>query len=261
VLKVDAPNISPLEFAKAGGFKVGEISYVFDVPKQNTRTIQNVQLTGVQSSAKSGQRISLSWYGSLRSIGSPVLDNYGRIIGAVSGGFIPGESNAGRTRVVVSEGAEVSSMDPLVVTPLSQVPDGGGPATFAELSTRAVFIPPMAHLRYILSGSLCRSFKVMGPEIIAVDQSREFSRKQGTMSIAVSWIASAKIKTTEELHFYDVDNREVAQAKPRKLNLDPQNISSTGWKANIANMPNGIYRVDVIAGGKVHWRAFFTVTD
>ena len=262
VLKADAPNITPLEFAKAGAFKVGDISYVFDVPKQDTRTIQNVQLTGVQNSQKSGQRISLSWYGSLRSIGSPVLDNYGRVIGEVSGGLIPGEANVGRARMVVSDGvAEASSMDPLVVTPLSRVPDASTPATLSELTALGVFIPPMAHARYILNGSLCKNYKVMGSEIIADEQAREFSRKQGTVAVAVSWIASGKIKTTEELHFYDVNNREVAQAKPRKLNLSPQGISSTGWKANIANLPNGIYRVDVVAGGKVHWRGFFTVTD
>jgi hypothetical protein len=262
VLRVDAANIAPLEFAKPGAFKVGDISYVFDVPKQDSRTIQSVQLTGVQNSPKSGQRISLSWYGSLRSIGSPVLDNFGRVIGEVSSGFIPGEANASRLRSFVSEGAtEVSSMDPLVVTPLGQAPDTSAPASLSELAASRVFIPPLAHTRYILNGSLCKNFKVMGPEIIADETTREFSRKQGTVAVAVSWIASGKIKTTEELQFYDVDNREVAQAKPRKLNLNPQNISSTGWKANIANLPNGTYRVDVVAGGKVHWRGFFTVTD
>jgi Trypsin-like peptidase domain len=262
VLKVEAPNVAPLEFAKAGAFKVGDISYVFDVPKQDSRTVQNVQLTGVQNSPKSGQRISLSWYGSLRSVGSPVLDNYGRVIGEVSGGFIPGEANASRGKNIVPDGvAEASSMDPLVVTPLSRVPDAGTPATFSELNALGVFIPPMAHTRYILSGSLCKSYKVMGPEIIADEPAREFSRKQGTVAVAVSWIASGKVKTTEELKFYDVNNHEVAQAKPRKLNLDPQNISSTGWKANIASLPNGIYRVDVVADGKVQWRGFFTVID
>jgi S1-C subfamily serine protease len=262
VLKVDAANITPLEFAKAGSFKVGDVSYVFDVPKQDSRTIQNVQLTGVQNSPKSGQRISLSWYGSLRSVGSPVLDNFGRVIGEVSGGIIPGEANASHGKIVVLEGmAEVSSTDPLVVTPISRIPENSAPATLSELTTRGVFIPPMAHTRFILNGSLCKNFKVVGPEIVAEDQTREFSRKQGAMAIAVSWIASGKIKTTEELHFYDVDNREVAQAKPRKLNLDPQNISSTGWKTNIATLPNGIYRVDVIAANKVQWRAFFTVVD
>jgi hypothetical protein len=262
VLKVDATKIAPLEFAKADNFKVGDTSYVFDVPKQDSRTIQNVQLTGVENAPKSGQRISLSWYGSLRSIGSPVLDNYGRVIGEVSGGLIPGEANASRLTSFVSEGAvEVSSMNPLVVTPLNHVPAASAPATLGELAATRVFIPPLAHTRYILSGSLCKNYKVTGPEIIAVETTREFSRKQGTVAVAVSWIASGKIKTTEELQFFDVDNREVAQAKPRKLNLDPQNISSTGWKANITNLPNGIYRVDVVAGGKVHWRGFFTVVD
>jgi hypothetical protein len=266
LLKIDGANIQPLEFAKSTDYKVGDVCYAFDAPQGDSRTIQNVQITGVQSDPKAGKRMSLSWNGMLRSIGSPVLDNQGQVIGLLAAGIVPGEANVFRSMTAAPYSAIVSSRsDPFLVTPITKVVVGtdASQTSLADIAKRGTFIPPMAHTRYLLSGALCKDFKMVegATEIIPVEETREFSKNKGTMAVVVSWMESGKVHTTEELHFYDADNHEVAQSKPRKLNLDANRITSTGWKTDVATFPVGIYRVDVVADGKVQWRTFFKITE
>ncbi len=90
VLKVEAPKSPPLERAKAGSWKVGDVCYLLGAPNESSRTIQNVGITGFQDSAETGERLSLSWTGSRLTIGSPLLDDYGRVIGVLGGSLVPG---------------------------------------------------------------------------------------------------------------------------------------------------------------------------
>ena len=43
--------------------------------------------------------------------------------------------------------------------------------------------------------------------------------------------------------------------------MTPNKISYSLWDLNLAGLPNGIYRIDVLLDGDYVWRTFFRVVD
>ncbi|HEV2618212.1 MAG TPA: serine protease, partial [Candidatus Acidoferrales bacterium] len=90
ILKIDAPKAQALERAPLKSWKVGDGGYLFGSPNENSRTIENVGITGIEETPDAGERVNTSWYDGSRTIGSPLLDSYGRVIGVLGGSLVPG---------------------------------------------------------------------------------------------------------------------------------------------------------------------------
>jgi hypothetical protein len=265
ILKADAPKSPPLERAKTGSWKVGDVCYLLGAPNESSRTIQNVGITGFQQSAETGERLSVSWTGSRLTIGSPLLDDYGRVVGILGGTLIPGVDSLYRAggRPFMDAGlAPENSATPLVV-PISMVPEqlnSAQPAMLSALMGQGAFIKPLSQDTQVLSGYLCRSYRKFGATtLIPGDRTLEFSRSHDSLGIVVTWTPDKKIKSTMQFQIYDLDNHMVAQTPPDKIELQTRATTYSGTKFSLTSFKPGVYRIDLLLGDLPQWRGFFRV--
>ncbi|HEV2491013.1 MAG TPA: serine protease [Candidatus Acidoferrales bacterium] len=267
VLQADSSKIQPLERAPAGSWKVGDHGYLLDSPTEMSRTIVNVGVSGVQQSKEFGERLNTSWFGGMRTIGSPLLDDYGRVVGVEGGSVIPGvETLRGPGNEALSVlGQEPQDSFVPFVTPISLIPaylSTQNPVALSELASRGEFVGPLPRDTQIMSGVLCKDFQKTNGAFLSTEKvSSEFSRDHDMLGIVITWNAHSKIKSTIQFRIYDLTNHAVEQDPPGKIELQPRMITSTGIKMPIAQLAPGTYRVDVMLGDQPQWRGFFRVTE
>lgn len=267
VLQVDSSKIQPLERAPAGSWKVGDHAYLLDSPTETGRTIVNVGLSGVQESKQFGERLNTSWFGGMRTIGSPMLDDYGRVIGMEGGSLIPGIETL---RGLGNEAISVIGQDPPdslipLVTPISLIPadlSADKPVPFSELALQGEYVEPLPRESQVMSGSLCKDYqKTNGVMISAENVTSEFSRQRDMLGVVITWNAHQKMKGTLQFKIFDAENHPREQDQPSKFELQQRLLSFTGIKMPIAQLQPGIYRVDALLNDVPQWRGFFRVTE
>ena len=258
-------NAKALDRAPADSWKVGDQGYLLDA-NQSGWTIQNVGITGIQQSPEAGERINTSWWGGTRTIGSPLLDKYGRVIGVLGGSLIPGIETVGSTlgNYAVPGQTFVDSFVPLVV-PISLLPAESKltqASTLAEIAAKGEFVQPLQHDSQLSFATLCKAFRTVGTvALMPTEQSTQFSRARDNLKLVVTWAPNKKIKSMVQLRIFDLNNRLLEESKLGKIDLQPQRTAYTGISMPLAALAPGIYRADLVLGNDPEWRAFFKVTD
>lgn len=267
ILEVDAPKVAPLERAKAGSWKVGDVCYLLGAPNESSRTIQNVGITGIQESAESGERLSTTWTGEPLAIGSPLLDNYGRVVGVLGGSVLPGVESlrrTGSTEFILAGFASANAATPLVV-PISAIPEQLNsiqPVMLSALAAQGLFIKPLSRDSQVMSGVLCRNYRELGQvAFFPENQTSQFSRANDTLAVVITWTPTAKIKSTSQFEVYDLDNHLVGQTRLQKISLEPRVTAYSAVKIALSSLRPGTYRIDLLLGDAPEWREFFRVTD
>jgi hypothetical protein len=265
LLRVNAQNARELTIGRPGFWKIGDLDYLLDAPEEGGRTIQQVAIAGVQNVAGHSQRIYVSWAGDIQSVGSPLLNQQGQVVGLLGGGPLSGMGGLLLNAVKNGTTAETGVRAALMVVPMIEVaplPPTGNPATLAEMSARGMFMPPLPRNPEIMTGYVCENYRIdPAREPIPVNIRGEFSRNLGTLATIVMWRGENSRKTTEELRIYDSENRKVGGASPREIHLNKDRTLYAAWKFAISTFHAGIYRIDVLAGDQVEWRAYFVVTE
>ena len=266
LLRVNAPNVRELMNAKPGSWKIGDIDYLLDAPGEGGRTIQPVEITGVQNVVGNTQRIYVSWSGDIQSVGSPLLDAQGLVVGMLGAGPLAGMGNqAGQQLVMNGTGRLLEGRASQMVVPITEValvPPLGSPVTLADMSARGLFVTPVIPNSEVQTGYVCETLHVdRSGEPVGTNIRQDFSRKQGTIAVVAMWRGVKDRKTTSELRIYDSENRKVVGATPKGFNLKRDQMIVSTWKISIAQFPAGIYRVDVLAGDQVQWREYILVTE
>ena len=267
VVKVDGSKEQPLERAQANSWKVGDHAYQLDSPSEGSWTIETVGISGIRESQDAGERVNTTWAGGDRTIGSPVLDEYGRVIGVLGGTLVPGAETIrslgeGNYRNVGE--APANSSVPLVA-PISMIPtdlSSRQPVTLDEIAAKGEFVHPIGRDSQVMMGSLCRNYQKVGAVMISPqDPTDEFSRIRDSLGIVITWTPSKRTKSTLQYRIYDLDNHAVEQDKPSKIEFQQNVTVYTAIKLPITQLKPGIYRVDVVLGDEPQWRGFFRVTE
>jgi len=266
LLRVNAPNVRELENAKPGSWKIGDIDYLLDAPGEGGRTIQPVEISGAQNVAANSQRIYVSWSGDIQSVGSPLLDGQGLVVGMLGAGPLAGMGNqAGQKLAMNGTVARLEGRASQMVVPITEVvpvPPPGSSVTLADMSARGLFVTPVIPNPEVQTGYVCETYRVdPNGEPVGTNIRREFSRKQGTIAVVDMWMGGKDRKTTSELRIYDSENRKVVGVGPKPFNLKRNQTIFSAWKISIAQFPAGVYRIDVLAGDQVQWREYILVTE
>ena len=265
ILKVDYDKAQPLEKAAPDSWKVGDLCYVLTSQGQGSRTIQSVNLTGLQGSGKASQRLTVSQFGGQNVLGTPLLDSYGRVIGLLSGGLAGmGSSRMGNWTAYLDPGQGMTAIADLTVLPLAQLPataTSQPTSTFADLAARGALEKPLPQISQVITGSFCEDFRRIASDIMPVSPTRTFSHARGNLAVVVDWAPVKKIKGMQQLRVYDLNNQPVLQTNASKIDLQPRVTNTSAWKLSIATIPPGIYRVDVLIDGEPQWREFFHLVD
>ena len=263
ILKVNAPSGKPLEQAAANSWKIGDLCYVLTSQGQNSRTIQTVNITGMQGAGASGQRLTITNLGPEGWLGAPLLDNYGRVIGILSGGML-GTGNR-RMGIWNIDPTQIGANLNPTVLPLSAIPPAAvsqQPTSFATLASDGALIMPVAANPQAIIGTLCADFKNFRGQVIEpVRTGPNVSRAQGQFAVVITWGPSEKINGFAQLRIYDLQNHPLLQTTPSKIKLEPRVTTYSGWKIPTASLQPGAYRIDLLLDGQPQWRTFFRLSQ
>lgn len=270
-LRVSTENVPTLQRANADSWHVGDRCYALNASADGTRTIQEGSVTGKGSVPGAGERVNFSMYMSGAAMGSPLVDEYGDVIGVIGGRLIPGVNgleasgiDAGDLVPRPDDFARAASGVPVTLIPAAP---GQKPASLEELARTGQFLPPVTARNSLLYAELTKSVERRNGLALASAAASVFSRSDRTCFVLASWASLAKTKeknkpqSTTSIRVYDVDNRLRTNTETLKLKLNPSAAVQTVAEVPLANLPPGIYRVDILFGDEIAWRGFFRIAQ
>lgn len=262
ILKVDLDNVATLERAAVDSWAIGDRCYFLDVPAEGSRVVVETSLIGKQSLSAAGDRLNIADTMNRRAVGSPVLNEYGEVIGLIGGNLVPGAAfleDAGFGARSNSLGITRGTL----AVPVNLVDGSTGPSTTIDgLASSGQFMPALVSTQSVLNGTLARSInrKTDPPQII--DERVEFSRSAAQGVLFLTWLPREKRKGRPSLRLYDLDNRLITEEQnKKKITVSPNKLSYSAWDLNFTALPAGIYRVDVLLDTDIVWRTFFRMVD
>ena len=260
LIKLDGRNEHFFRRAQVKPSQIGDTDYLFDAPKEGGRTIIPIDITGVQNSPGGAHLFNISWAGDLQSIGSPLVNRQGELVGMLAGAPVGPKVTTFNANAIM-----VNSETPLLVVPIGLVPDSpreGRAETLSGMASKGLFFPPVAHDPLALTGYVCDNYQVgPGGTVLPANILTDVSHKLGTVTVVVIWHPTKNMKITAGLSFFDAQNKKIAVAKDVKVTLRNGDLVSTSWKVPLTSLPNGTYRLDVSGLDRVQWRTYFNVTN
>ena len=263
ILKAPIENVPSLARAAADSWAVGDRAYLLDVPAENNRVLVETSLIGKQNLDAAGDRINIADTVNRRALGSPLLNEYGEVIGLVGGSLLPGSAFIED----LAFGARVNSLGVAsrgtFAVPIQLVEESSQTANTIEgLLKDGQFIPALVSSQSVLHGVLARAVNKKADPPTTIDEKTEISRSSPECVVFITWLPTEKRKGYPALRIYDLDNRLLSETlNKKKITVTPNKISYSLWELKLAGLPNGIYRIDVLLDGDFVWRTFFRMVD
>lgn len=263
VLKVPVDNMPSLERATTATWAIGDRNYVLDVPAEGNRVLVETAVIGKQTLTAVGNRINIADRVNRRAIGSPLMNDFGEVIGMIGGSLIPGA--AFTEDAAFGEGS--SNLGGVtrgtLAIPIELINDSTANATTIDgLLKAGQFIPPLVTTPSVLNGNLARTInkKTDPPQVI--DEKSEFSPANAEAVLLITWLPREKRKGQPAVRLYDIDNQLISETlNKKKITVTPNKLSYSLWELNFAKLQPGIYRIDVLLDGDFVWRTFFRMIE
>jgi S1-C subfamily serine protease len=259
ILKAQLGKTPVLGHASPDSWAIGDRCYSLDVPAEGNLVILEGNLTGKLNATGAGERLNVSFSPAPRAIGSPLLNEYGEVIGMMGAGLIPGSSQIGVTAFPTFLSASGAMAIPITMIP--DVSPDARPTTLEELERSGQFTPPLAGRRYVTSGTLSRSIDRKSGSPQSVDERTEFSRRDGHAALLITWYPEEKRKGVPSIRLYDIENHLVFESKSKRITLNPNRLAYSMWELTLGDLPTGIYRIDILIDSDPVWRTFFRMTE
>jgi len=273
LLRMASPVSHSLAAAKPNSWQVGDSCLSLDSPQQGGRTIVEGNITGSHTFSEVGDRLNLNVTLSRMASGSPLLNEYGEVIGViVSSSLIPGLSSLAGLREGdfqgypgnLTGGGFAVGLGPQLAVPISaiQIPKQEEAATtLSDLAKSGLFPQSLVRNDNLLQGTVAKSVRRTGTQMEAVDQRFEFQRGDTRVSVLITWHGETKLKSSAFLKLYNIDNKLVGSTTALKLNVPKGQLVFSAWTLEVGPLPNGTYRVDLMLGSDPVWRSFFRLVD
>jgi hypothetical protein len=250
VIPFEAKDATVLPAAPAGSANIGDRCFSMESGPSGQRVLSECAIVGRTTADATSPGLVVQFSSGRSVAGSPVLNEFGEVIGMVAGP--PAASYRGMTvfRVGSDPGARV--------LPIAAIrsPGAGPGASVADLKARNVFMGAVDGRDNILSGGFARD--VQRNPLRPVDQRDQFSPADGRLFVFLTWDPRERLRGTMVYRLFDEQNRQVTESKPGKVDLKPGNGTFTYWEIPLPPMP-GSYRVDVVVGELTMWRGLFRV--
>ena len=273
VLRLPGQMSNSLVAAKAGSWQIGDICYSLDSPQEGNRAILSGNITGTHKFPDVGERLNLNFRLSEFAEGGPVVSEYGEVAGiATSASLVPGLSslwvlstghfpqypgNLAGQGLTPGFAAELAIPIDLVKLPQPDI----AMTTFADMVKSGQFPEDLVKNENILLGTLGRSIEHLGSQLQMKDEKFEFQRRDGQLSVLITWHGKSKLKSSTFFKIYDVDNKLVGTSKPTKISLAKGQLVQSSWGIQIGQLSGGLYRIDLVLESTPVWRSFFRMTD
>ena len=262
-IKIDSGQKRFIKFSPTVDSPVGSRVYALAVSSSGARVIVRCDIVGKNRFPQNGERINLNCTHP-DVIGSPLIDEYGDLIGVVGGSMIPGWATTKMLPGVYYSGSQLANANPgLVAVPIkssSKPSSAHAPTNLRQLASDGTFTSVLTRFENIQYATLAKRVETK-PVPRAMEETYEF-RSTDALTVFIEWRPKEKIKTTAMLRIYDLAGRVLIEGKPSKLDVKPGPSSSyTWWKADVSSLKPAIYRVDVVVDSGPIWRAFFKVRE
>jgi len=265
ILKVPITDTPKLTLEKSQTPAVGDRCLYLNVSTDGSRSIVDSDVTGINNYPKAGQRLILSYLSNPESVGSPLLSEFGNVVGIIAGTNVPGSSSLVGTRFNYSSMFRPGSVprNLAVPTALVSLPTAAAqPVKFSDLMRQGEFVSPLLRQGFVGQGSLSRDLDNRpGVTPVAKGEQYEYSHKDQQCVVFIMWEPSEKLNSTTSVRLYDVDGALLMEGKPSKVSLQPNKISFSTWQIGLRGLSSGTYRVDVMLGDQPAWRSFFAIAD
>lgn len=263
VFNVKLENVTVLERDRSSTPAIGDRSYFLDVPVEGNRVLVETSLIGKHNLGTGGERFNIADTTNRSAIGSPLLNEYGDVIGFIGGTLLPRSTFVEGLGIGArSSSLELSSRGTMAV-PITLVNDSTTAVTTIEgLQKSGHFTPPLTNTLNVFNGVLARTVnkKIDPPQ--PIDETVEFSRANAQGVLMVTWLTKEKRKGYSSVRLYDLDNKLLGENVSKKqLTIVPERLSYTLWDLNFASLQPGIYRLDVLLDSDSVWRTFFRVVE
>lgn len=273
VLRSPARLSGALPLAKPGSWQIGDLCYSLDSPQEGNRTIVSGNITGNHRFPDVGERWNLNFQMSMRAGGSPVVTEYGEVIGIAStASLIPGLSSLALAKAGefpeyplnlagqdLTPGFGDELLLPMNMIKLPQ-PENTG-TTFADMAKSGQFLPNLVRNENLMMGSLGKSIDRQHQAMTIKDARFEYQRRDGQLSVLITWNPQGKLKSSALIKVYDINNRLVGASEPVKTNLSKGQLAYTSWTFAVSQFPTGFYRVNMLLADIPVWRTFFRITE
>lgn len=257
VLLKTPPGTPTLDRAPERSWLVGDRCFSLDTAVGSSRVISELSIAGRTEGRESDERLILGGSVSPEATGSPLLNEYGEVVGMT--GVNAGPEPTGGSRYGVSMVPQV-----LLAVPVDLVPraaDRGSPALLADLASSGEFLPLLTAGQHVFQASFGRKVETRGTVPTLIDQGTEFSRRDGQIVLWVMWEPKKRLKTSALLKVYDLDNKLITESKPLKVDLPPGPFSYTYWGLKVTNFRPVTYRIDLVIGNEPGWRGYVRIVD
>jgi len=263
ILKVALDNVAGLERAPVDSSMIGDRCYFLDVPAEGNRVLVETSLIGKQNLGSAGDRLNIADTVNRRAVGSPVLNEYGEVIGLVGGNLLPGAAFLEDAGFGARTNALGITTRGTLAVPINLVDESSGPSSTIEgLASSGQFMPALVSTQSALNGTLARSLNTKTDPPQPIDEKIEFSRVDNKGVLFLTWLPREKRKGRPSLRLYDLDNRLISEHQnKKKITVNPNKLSYSLWELNLASLPAGIYRFDVLLEGDIVWRTFFRMVE
>ena len=259
VLRLNGNTPPALHLAKAKSWSVGDRCFSFEVPTEGNRVIVDENITGMHTFPEVGDRLNVSAPSWTSAIGSPVLNEYGDVIGLLGGSTHPGthREDGGLTMAALREGGMVTPIDAVKI-----LTNAASDVTLEDLQRAGAFVAPMSTQSDLLWGGLSNHFDIKKNEFpTSRDSKAEFSRADRTCEVLLIWNPRTKLRGLLTFRLYDIANHMLVESQASKFKGDAGQYLTSKWGFSISDLKLSEYRVDAFLGDAPVWRGFFRVVE
>lgn len=261
IVQVDASPTPKLSRAESKPV-VGERVYTLDTPSAGSRTILDLDVIGVNSYDRAGERLNVTSPVAPSGSGAPVLNVYGDVVGVMGGSVLPGSGALSFTRFSYINLNLLTSIRGGLAVPISLVSlRGSKPTALTQLHATGQMIPPVKAVQEVMTGNFSRAVKSSSGFPQMIDNKNEFSVKDKECAVSVMVRGTTKAKSVVNIRVFDADNRQLAEGKPMKTNFRVGEVKSFDWKLPIDKLRPGYHRVDVLVDTTPVWRGFLQIVE
>jgi len=248
-----------LDIDRSRSWKVGDRCSFIDTTGDGARVMSDAAIVGAQDFPQAGPRISIQAPVSVRSIGAPLLNEYGEAIAVLGGALTPGLASVRAPAGVSLLGFSSTAM----AFPVSSLPavSAEARATLQDLAARGVFTPPLVSPLNVFTGTIARGIEKRNNIPMPLGEKSEFRRNEGEAWAFLTFDPQEKRDGMGIFRIYDIDNALVLHGPPQKLALRPRVYSVMTWNFPLARLAVGTYRIDLDIDENPAWRTYFRVVE
>jgi hypothetical protein len=248
---VGGAAVEPLPVADASAAKIGDRCFSIERSAAGNSVIAECTISGRE--AQGGSSLLATFSADGGTMGAPILNEFGEIIGLAGGPGMPGATRLMDQLIIRAE----TKGTRVVPIGLVRAATDAAAVTLVDLRSRGETVAGLSGEDHAMSGGFARAFAKNAPG--PADQRTEFSSQEKAFTVFVSWNPKARLRGQMKLQVFDADNRVVAESKPVKADLRKDEVSRSSWDLPMLKAP-GMYRADVMLDATPIWRGFVRIT-